>query len=153
MSITLDFDVQQLDNKRPMHLHYLPAKIVGDGECTDVDKHFNNYTRQAPEFGNGVLTNALRGYPLLGQQESVPKGYKGLVLQETDPNQAERQLRLTGTFQNFTYWNYDKVPSKSDGYQQALVMLDVAEALAEPVSEEALEEEMKLQKQAKKENA
>ncbi|KAH8300312.1 hypothetical protein KR044_012726 [Drosophila immigrans] len=129
MSITLDFDVQQLGNKRPMQLHYLPAKISGDGECTDVDKHFNNYTRESPDLGNGVLTNALRGYPLLGRRESVPKGYKGLVLQETDPNQADRQLRLTGTFEDFTYWNYDKVPSKGDGYQQALVMLEVAGAV------------------------
>ncbi|XP_034102862.1 uncharacterized protein LOC132791517 [Drosophila nasuta] len=153
MSITLDFDIQQLDNKRPMQLHYLPAKIVGDGECTDVDKHFNNYTRDTPEFGKGILSNALRGYPLLGKRESVPKGYKGLVLQETDENQADRQLRLTGTFQDFTYWNYDKVPSKGDGYQQALVMLEVAEALAAPISEDALENEMKLQQQAKKENA
>lgn len=153
MSINLDFDVKHVDNKRPMQLHYLPAKIGGDGECTDVNKYFNNYTREAPEYGNGVLTNALRGYPLLGKRETLPKGYKGVVLQETDPHLEDRQLRLTGTFQEFTYWNYDKVPSKSDGYQQALLMLEVAEAFAAPVSEEALEEEIKLHQQAKKENA
>lgn len=130
MSITLDFDIKQVENKRPMQLHYLPAKIVGDGECADVDKYFNNYTRKAAEFGAGVLTNSLRGYPLLGKRESVPEGYKGLVLQETDPNLTDRQLRLTGTFDEFTYWNYDKVPSNGDGYQQAVNMLHVAEAVS-----------------------
>lgn len=129
MSITLDFDIKQVENKRPMHLHYLPAKIVGDGECADVDKYFNNYSREAPEYGSGVLTNSLRGYPLIGRRESVPNGYKGIVLQETDPNLTDRQLRLTGTFDEFTYWNYDKVPSKGDGYQQAVNMLQVAEAV------------------------
>ncbi|EDW02113.1 uncharacterized protein LOC6559512 [Drosophila grimshawi] len=152
MSITLDFDVKQLANKRQLELHYLPAKINGDGECANVDKYFNNYTREASDYGTGVLTNALRGYPLLGKREAVPKGYKGVVLQETDPHQAQRQLRLTGTFEEFTYWNYDKVPSKGDGYQQAMTMLQVAEALAAPIGEAELEEELKRQQQAKKEN-
>ncbi|XP_030565069.1 uncharacterized protein LOC115765563 [Drosophila novamexicana] len=153
MSITLDFDAKQLANKRPLQLHSLPAKIDGDGECANVDTYFNNYTREASEYGSGVLINALRGYPLLGKREPVPDGYRGVVLQETDPNQEQRQLRLTGTFQDFTYWNYDKVPSKGDGYQQALIMLEVADALAKPVSEEELEDEMKRFQQAKKENA
>ncbi|EDW09928.1 uncharacterized protein LOC6580129 [Drosophila mojavensis] len=152
MSITLDFDAKQLDNKRPLQLHYLPVKIDGNGECANVDKFFNNYTRESSEYGPGVLTNSLRGYPLVGKRESVPKGLKGVVLQETDPHQEQRQLRLTGTFEEFTYWNYDKVPSKGDAYQQALILLDVADALASPITEEQLEEELKRYQQAKKEN-
>ncbi|ALC42594.1 CG30105 [Drosophila busckii] len=153
MSITLDFDVQQLDNnKRPLELHYLPAKIDGDGECADANKFFNNYTQEVADYGPGVLTNCLRGYPLLGKKLQPPEGYKGVVLQETDPSQTNRQLRLTGTFKDFTYWNYDKVPSKGDGYQQTLLALELAEALAAPIDESEIEEELKQQQETKKEN-
>ncbi|XP_033253691.1 uncharacterized protein LOC117193068 [Drosophila miranda] len=85
-----------------------------------------------------MLTNALRGYPLVGERMKVPEGYKGLVLQETEKplsESADRQLRLTGVFDEFTYWNYDKVPSNGDPFRQAMLMADMAKALSEPISD------------------
>lgn len=57
----------------------------------------------------------------------------GLVLQETRKpldEEADRILRVKGTFENFTYWNYDKVPSAADGYNQALQIVDIAEVVS-----------------------
>ncbi|XP_022231816.2 ribonuclease H2 subunit C [Drosophila obscura] len=154
MSITLDFNGKNLAKSKPLQLHYLPAKVNGDGEA-NVETYFSNYTREAPEYGSGILTNALRGYPLVGDRIQVPEGYKGLVLQETEKplnESADRQLRLTGVFDEFTYWNYDKVPSNGDPYRQALLMADVAQALSEPISEEHLEAEIRQNLESKKEN-
>jgi len=68
----------------------------------------------------------------VGEQLKVPEGYRGLVLQETEKpisESSDRQLRLTGVFGDFTYWNYDKVPSNDDAYRQALLLADVAQAV------------------------
>ncbi|XP_017148572.1 uncharacterized protein LOC108159626 [Drosophila miranda] len=154
MSITLDFNGKNLAKGKSLHMHYLPAKISGDGEA-NVETYFNNYTREAPEYGSGMLTNALRGYPLVGERMKVPEGYKGLVLQETEKplsESADRQLRLTGVFDEFTYWNYDKVPSNGDPFRQAMLMADVAKALSEPISEQDLEAEIRRNLESKKEN-
>ncbi|EDV54943.1 uncharacterized protein Dere_GG21037 [Drosophila erecta] len=144
MSITLDFNGKNIAKGKELALHFLPAKINGDGEA-NVDHYFNNYTREATEFGSGILTNALRGYPLMGEKLKVPEGYRGLVLQETEKPisySSDRQLRLTGVFQDFTFWNYDKVPSNGDPYRQALFQADVAQALAQPITEDDLEAEI-----------
>ncbi|XP_017124333.1 uncharacterized protein LOC108144180 [Drosophila elegans] len=153
MSITLDFSGKNLAKSKSVNLHYLPAKIDGDGEA-NVEEYFNNYTREATDFGNGILTNALRGYPLVGEKLKVPEGYRGLVIQETEKpinESSDRQLRLTGVFEDFTYWNYDKVPSNGDAYRQALLLADVAEALSKPISEADLEAEIARNKENTKE--
>ncbi|KAH8402222.1 hypothetical protein KR009_010493 [Drosophila setifemur] len=154
MSITLDINGKNLAKSKTLDLHYLPAKIDGDGEA-NVEDYFNNYTREATDYGSGILLNALRGYPLIGERLKVPEGFKGLVLQETDKplsEFADRQLRLTGVFEEFTYWNYDKVPSNGDPYRQALLMADVAEALSQPISEQDLEAEIARNKENAKES-
>ncbi|KAH8285206.1 hypothetical protein KR054_006183 [Drosophila jambulina] len=154
MSITLDFNGKNLAKSKSLDLHYLPAKVDGDGEA-NVEEYFNNYTREAPEYGTGMLTNALRGYPLVGERLKVPEGFQGLVLQETEKplsESSDRQLRLTGVFEEFTYWNYDKVPSNGDAYRQALVMADVAQALSQPISEQDLEVEIARNKENTKDS-
>lgn len=42
---------------------------------------------------------------------------------------AERNIYATGTFKDFTYWNYDKIPSKTDAFISALDWIDIAEAV------------------------
>ncbi|XP_017079118.1 uncharacterized protein LOC108113127 [Drosophila eugracilis] len=154
MSITLDFNSKNLAKSKHLDLHYLPAKIDGDGEA-NVEQYFNNYTKEATDFGSGILTNALRGYPLMGEQLKVPAGFRGLVLQETSKpisESSDRQLRLTGAFEEFTYWNYDKVPSNGDAFRQAILLVDVAKALSQPVSEQDLEAEIARNKENTKES-
>ncbi|KAI8039812.1 hypothetical protein M5D96_007236 [Drosophila gunungcola] len=134
MSITLDFSGKNLAKSKSVNLHYLPAKIDGDGEA-NVEEYFNNYTREATDL--------------------VPEGYRGLVIQETEKpinESSDRQLRLTGVFEEFTYWNYDKVPSNGDTYRQALLLADVADALSKPISEQDLEAEIARNKENTKES-
>ncbi|KAM7342321.1 ribonuclease H2 subunit C [Cochliomyia hominivorax] len=142
MSITLEINNKLLNTEEnQLKLHFLPAKIQGDGQA-NVEKYFDPYTRK----DHGILTNALRGYPLQGEILKVPDGYKGLVLQETRKpldEEADRTLRIKGCFEDFTYWNYDKIPSLSDGYKQALKVLNLAEVLSEPCAEEEVLKEMK----------
>lgn len=129
MSITIEINNKLLNTKEnQLNLHYLPAKIQGDGQA-NVEKYFDPYTHKE----HGFLSNALRGYPLQGEVLKVPEGYKGIVVQETRKpldEQADRTLRIKGTFEEFTYWNYDKIPSLSDGYKQALQILNLAEVVS-----------------------
>lgn len=129
MSITVEINNKQLNTAdNQLNLHYLPVKIQGDGHA-NVEKYFHPYTHKE----QGVLSNALRGYPLQGEVLKVPEGYKGLVLQETRKpldEEADRTLRIKGSFEEFTYWNYDKIPSLSDGYKQALQVLKLADVVS-----------------------
>ncbi|XP_030388452.1 uncharacterized protein LOC115634711 [Scaptodrosophila lebanonensis] len=142
MSITLDFNIKKLNRNtsKGLHLHYLPAKIDGDAHA-NVDTYFNNYTRSEHPFEGRVSTNALRGYPLLGEQIGVPDGFKAAVLQETRQSMrglTARQLRLTGTFDKLMFWNYDRLPSNSDCYRQAMKMIKVSDALTVPVDDDEI---------------
>lgn len=95
----------------------------------NVGRYFDPYSR----MDQGYLSNALRGYPLQGEVLKVPESYRGLVLQETRKpldEEADRTLRIKGTFEELTYWNYDKIPSLSDGYKQALQLLNLAEVVS-----------------------
>lgn len=48
----------------------------------------------------------------------------------TDAENKERNLYCTGTFSQFTYWNYDRIPSKNDPLAAALDWVDVAKAVS-----------------------
>lgn len=76
---------------------------------------------------------SFRGYPLQGKKVIVPAGYKGMTFMENkkpDPENKIRNLYCTGTFSQFTYWNYDKIPSKNDALVAALDWIDIAEAVS-----------------------
>lgn len=78
------------------------------------------------------LKSSFRGYPLQGKKISVPKGYTGMTFFEykkPETDEAERNIYATGSFTEFTYWNYDKIPSKNDAFISALDWIDIAEAV------------------------
>ncbi|XP_011136059.1 ribonuclease H2 subunit C isoform X2 [Harpegnathos saltator] len=78
---------------------------------------------------------SFRGYPLQGKKITVPAGYKGMIFMEnkkTDTEGKNRNLYRTGTFSQFTYWNYDRIPSKNDALSAALDWIDIADALHTP---------------------
>lgn len=62
----------------------------------------------------------------------MPKSHRGVVFQEDhrplDEN-AERTFKASGIFNEFTYWNFDKIPSDNDKLKQALVWNDFAKAV------------------------
>lgn len=80
---------------------------------------------------------SFRGHPLEGKIITVPKGYKGLTFYEhkkpEDPKK-KREFVSTGTFTNFTYWNFDKLPSKNDALIGALDWIDIADAVSRKIN-------------------
>ena len=75
----------------------------------------------------------LRGHPLNGEKMSVPKGYTGVVLREAQMSVAaegSQVMKGLALFDNFTYWNWDRQPSCSDKYQQAMNWLEVANVVS-----------------------
>lgn len=47
---------------------------------------------------------------------------------------SDRVFKVSGSFDSFTYWNYDKVPSNADAIKQALQIIPITNKLAETVS-------------------
>lgn len=77
--------------------------------------------------------NALRGRPLKGVELELPKDYSGIVLRENEKlkkDDDERELKFSGKFNKFMYWNYDKNPSVNDSYQKALNWLNIADSVS-----------------------
>lgn len=63
----------------------------------------------------------------------MPKGYSGITFFEykkPDTEDVERNIYSNGKFSEFTYWNYDKIPSKNDALAAALDWIDIAEAVS-----------------------
>lgn len=76
---------------------------------------------------------SFRGYPLQGKKVTVPAGYKGMIFMEkkkTDTEGKSRNLHCTGSFSQFVYWNYDKIPSKNDALSAAVDWIDIADAVS-----------------------
>ncbi|XP_058053501.1 ribonuclease H2 subunit C [Anopheles bellator] len=112
----------------PLELHYLPATIDGDGPA-NVEKFFTPYTTECQD---GTVQNALRGYPLQGKAMALPAGHTGVILQETKKplsDDEDRNLTFAGAFRDFTYWNYDRNPSRNDPLAKALNWLQLSEVL------------------------
>lgn len=79
------------------------------------------------------LVGSLRGYPLAGAKIQVPEGYTGVVVRETRPGlsmeEENRIMKAVCQFNSFTYWNWDRHPSRSDPYQQAMNWTAIADVV------------------------
>lgn len=80
-----------------------------------------------------VLKASFRGYPLNGKEIQLPEGYTGAVLHESvkpSTDKDDRKFYMIHDFKSFTYWNWNKKPSKNDTFIQALDWIDIAEAVS-----------------------
>lgn len=111
--------------------HRMPCTIHRDGEA-HVEKYFLPATKQEKD---GYMTSSFRGRPLAGQQMNLPKDYIGLNIvcddesQSTTEKTANTTWKVKQTFDKFTYWNWDKIPSANDKTQQVFTWLDIANAI------------------------
>ncbi|XP_015605875.1 ribonuclease H2 subunit C [Cephus cinctus] len=128
MAIHLHIKKETLESEKESVLHLMPCKIDGD-ETAKVSKYFTPYIS---EVNDDYKQATFRGYPLQGRKIKVPKGYTGYTFYEYEKpvaNNTDRNLYSTGKFSEFTYWNYDKIPSRNDALSGALDWIDIAEAL------------------------
>ncbi|XP_058833719.1 uncharacterized protein LOC131691392 [Topomyia yanbarensis] len=134
MSIKLKLNITDVETSltdKPK-LHYIPATIRGDGPAK-VNQYFDTYTEKLEDK---TFVNGLRGFPLRGKQMELPTGYCGVIFQETQKplsTEENRNFTFAGAFKQFTYWNYDKIPSKNDPLVKALSWMELAQVLHNPL--------------------
>ncbi|XP_055533276.1 uncharacterized protein LOC129723227 [Wyeomyia smithii] len=139
INVTVKQDDVEASLRNPPNIHYIPATIRGDGPAK-VHQYFNSYTE---ELEDETLVNALRGYPLRGKHLNLPDGYSGIILQETQKplsEHEERKFTFGGAFKQFTYWNYDKIPSRNDPLVKALDWIKVSQVLHEPLDADEIKQ-------------
>lgn len=129
MAIRLHIN-ENFARKKESDLHLMPCKIHGD-ETAKVSSYFKPYIRKTD---GEHYECSFRGYPLQGRKITIPSGYKGLTFAENkkDNESKKQNLYCTGNFSQFTYWNYDRIPSKNDAVAAALDWIDISEALHSP---------------------
>lgn len=67
-----------------------------------------------------------------GTKLELQQNYQGAILHESVKpvtENEERKFYITHKFNNFTYWNWDKMTSKNDMIQQAMDWIDIAEVV------------------------
>lgn len=140
LKMSISLKVCNNTERKNLKVHYLPAKINGDGR-TNASNYFNSYTRVNQD---NLLTNAIRGFPLNGEIVKVPTTHSSYILQETEFSNTEksRNIYVTGSFNNFYYWNYDKMPSSGDAYKQALHLLSISKEFSGSVSDTNIQNEI-----------
>ncbi|CAD0206984.1 unnamed protein product [Chrysodeixis includens] len=129
MSIQVENNLRNVESKEVFEqkAHYVPCKIEEDGPA-NVDKYFEPYVLEE----DGDLTASFRGYPLDGTKMTLPEGYRAVVITEAKrplAEDAERKFQVAGGFKDFTYWNWDKKPSKNDNLVKALDWIDISDAI------------------------
>ena len=95
-----------------------------------INKIYIFYLKKCPIL---VLHNSIRGFPLKGSVFHVPTNYKGVVYKESRKpldESTQRSFNVSGTFNKFTYWNYDKVPTANDALQKATDWADVSHSVS-----------------------
>lgn len=72
------------------------------------------------------LTASFRGRPLQGRKVGLPDNYEGFVINK-DSKLKERSSM--GKFKEFTYWNWDEIPSNEDSVMKALQWINISKAI------------------------
>ncbi|XP_065558688.1 uncharacterized protein LOC136026248 isoform X3 [Artemia franciscana] len=80
---------------------------------------------------------SLHGYPLHGENISIPKGYVGAILEPTNEDSSLPKLKPVSKFDQFRYWNWDMPTSKDDTMQQIKQWTSITKVLMEDDEQDA----------------
>nr|CAG4636654.1 EOG090X0IC1 [Eubosmina coregoni] len=114
-------------------VHSLPCKIVHNG-AANVSGFFTPYIEDDNDLSKeGVKKTSFRGYPLEGKKIVVTDSFTGLTVISKMPltDMEKKCVLVNNTFKEFTYWNWDYIPTETDPMQQAIDWLSLAEVIHE----------------------
>lgn len=139
----------QKDGKSPdqAQCHLMPCRIEHEGQTVKSKEYFWPTIKELRAGGddeqgrernhaisvlqgntdaiNPILTASFRGRPLQGRKIQIPEEYKGyLVRKESDRNKTSLK-----SFDDFTYWNWDELPSDNDTVVKALQWINISKAI------------------------
>lgn len=100
-------------NLSESQVKFLPCKIDFDGEVTTQG--------YLPDSNEGSVF----GRKIQGKDLIIPENFKGLLAE------GGTDLRVTGSFSQVKYWNWDKEPGESDQLPGLLNHMKVMKSLAD----------------------
>lgn len=132
--------------------HFMPCKIVSACERARVSTYFTptiqrkeaitdrpessdqkleikDNTSAEDNNSNYLYTASFRGRPLQGRIVELPEGYVGSVIEAKSSERPSEGRKVIKTFNSFTYWNWDQVPTDNDTPVQALRWLKLSKAI------------------------
>ena len=112
-------------------------KLGGDDDEGRKLKHDQliNSTNNSQE--QPILTASFRGKPFQGKCVKLPEGYSGHVVSKHSdvPKNlsSTKSTQIKKHFNEFTYWNWDELPSKEDTVVKGIGWIKIAQTLHDPI--------------------
>lgn len=140
-------EINLLRDKERAQCHLMPCRIESKDERIKAKEYFYPTIRELKAGGDDdqgreikkdkptsgqasgasgeeqpILLASFRGRPLQGRKVKLPDGYTGYMVARNKTN-SER------SFDEFTYWNWDELPSENDAICKAVRWVNVAKYL------------------------
>eukprot|EP01132_Coremiostelium_polycephalum_P007656 gene7656-9419_t len=118
-------------------LHHLPCTIIHNGYAK-VSNYF--IVKNKDVNGKSIFESRLRGIKLYGDTIKVPQNFKGYIFrtEQDTPNKWE----TLSTFNSFTYWNRESIPSDLDKQQQVIKSLNIFSKIHQDISQDQVNKEL-----------
>lgn len=154
--VELNLDAESNDQRAVCHL--MPCRIDHDQISIKAKEYFWPTIRELKSGGDNdqgrkvkdgpekekeagpsnqgpILTASFRGRPLQGRCLKLPEGYTGYVTSKPTKmlGASARNKVIAKQFDQFTYWNWDQLPDKTDTVPKALGWLDISRAIHDPI--------------------
>nr|CAG4635835.1 EOG090X0IC1 [Artemia franciscana] len=122
-----------METKGNCNVEYIPCKISFSGSAKVTEYFTSNISSNV----NDKYKVSLHGYPLHGENISIPKGYVGAILEPTNEDSSLPKLKPVSKFDQFRYWNWDMPTSKDDTMQQIKQWTSITKVLMEDDEQDA----------------
>lgn len=140
MSARREIHLKDCDNKELAQCHLMPCLIEHnyseikakeyfwptirtlDSDDVDMAAGRSNEEQGVTKSSTSILTASFRGRPLQGRKVTLPPGFKGHVV--------SKDGKINKKFTEFTYWNWDQIPTDEDKVCKSMSWLKIGEALS-----------------------
>lgn len=120
-------------------VHHLPCNIEHTGTAPVASYFMPNATGTIVD-GLPIQEAAFRGRRLKGVQLPLPSGFCGRLLQRASAGNEDKQpWSFVSFFDNFTYWNHDATPTKTDPLRKVVDWLELSQKLHCPITADQIQ--------------